>query len=506
MSDRSALLAAICANPEDDAPRLAFADWLDANEPDKRPRKGAPSAWAALIRAECELERLEADGSAASAVFDYCARQDIRALELVRWSDRFPEVVPLVELHRTVEKFRKASAKARAAALPKSARRAIAWGEDTHRGFPASAEVEDWDRFVAALPELSAACPPVRLRLTSHEPPTGPAPGLVAWCRGLSVELRGPEHADLLVALSNDPATAGVRELSVESENGDECERALAAVAASPHWSGLRTFAFKSPFEFPLELRDRLFDSPALRGLTRLHLNDPETTPSPAVLAALPALRALALDWGAATDDHLAALAAAPTAGSLRELDLSAAGDIGRGVGAVLGSPHLRDLAVLRVDSAALGLDRAALAPLPPANLRVASFSKGKLSPGAVGAVLADGRFPHLLCFDGGYQMPRDAVAALVAALGARAPAVVRCHAADFGAANVRALAKAAGLAHTDVLDLWRVSVTAAGAKALVESPHLASLAYFSAAPADRDVFATLKARFGGGSSAWSTF
>jgi uncharacterized protein (TIGR02996 family) len=29
VSERDALLAAIRANPEDDTPRLAFADWLD---------------------------------------------------------------------------------------------------------------------------------------------------------------------------------------------------------------------------------------------------------------------------------------------------------------------------------------------------------------------------------------------------------------------------------------------------------------------------------------------
>ncbi|MBY0457976.1 MAG: TIGR02996 domain-containing protein, partial [Gemmataceae bacterium] len=29
MTDRDALLAAICANPAEDTPRLAFADWLD---------------------------------------------------------------------------------------------------------------------------------------------------------------------------------------------------------------------------------------------------------------------------------------------------------------------------------------------------------------------------------------------------------------------------------------------------------------------------------------------
>jgi uncharacterized protein (TIGR02996 family) len=48
MSDRDALLAAICAEPDDDTPRLVFADWCDENdEPDR----------AAFIRAQVEFAR-----------------------------------------------------------------------------------------------------------------------------------------------------------------------------------------------------------------------------------------------------------------------------------------------------------------------------------------------------------------------------------------------------------------------------------------------------------------
>ena len=34
MSDEAAFLAAIIANPDDDLPRLVFADWMDENCPD----------------------------------------------------------------------------------------------------------------------------------------------------------------------------------------------------------------------------------------------------------------------------------------------------------------------------------------------------------------------------------------------------------------------------------------------------------------------------------------
>jgi uncharacterized protein (TIGR02996 family) len=51
MSDRDALLAAIVARPDDDAPRLAFADWVD-----EQPDPGAGD-WAAVIRAQVEAAR-----------------------------------------------------------------------------------------------------------------------------------------------------------------------------------------------------------------------------------------------------------------------------------------------------------------------------------------------------------------------------------------------------------------------------------------------------------------
>jgi uncharacterized protein (TIGR02996 family) len=48
VSERDALLAAICAEPDEDLPRLAFADWCDENdEPDR----------AALVRTQVELAR-----------------------------------------------------------------------------------------------------------------------------------------------------------------------------------------------------------------------------------------------------------------------------------------------------------------------------------------------------------------------------------------------------------------------------------------------------------------
>lgn len=51
MSDELALLAAILANPDEDTPRLIFADWLDEDA------TGSNAARAEFIRVQCELTR-----------------------------------------------------------------------------------------------------------------------------------------------------------------------------------------------------------------------------------------------------------------------------------------------------------------------------------------------------------------------------------------------------------------------------------------------------------------
>ncbi len=56
MSDESALLKSIVAHPDEDTPRLVYADWLDENKPDTVPSPAAgPSARAEFIRIQCRL-------------------------------------------------------------------------------------------------------------------------------------------------------------------------------------------------------------------------------------------------------------------------------------------------------------------------------------------------------------------------------------------------------------------------------------------------------------------
>jgi uncharacterized protein (TIGR02996 family) len=76
------LLRAVFAHPEDDAPRLAYADWLDES--------GGEPERAAFIRVQCELHRLPADDPR-RAVLERQAANLLRGRKL-RWRAQLPKL------------------------------------------------------------------------------------------------------------------------------------------------------------------------------------------------------------------------------------------------------------------------------------------------------------------------------------------------------------------------------------------------------------------------------
>jgi len=202
MSDRDALLAAIIANPDEDTPRLAYADWLDENLPDRIPSPAAgPSARAEYIRVQCRLAQYPFDEP------DYPELLE-RERDLARW----------LQTH--------AAKKAEEPALPDD----LEWfgGFDSgdartySRGFPDEFEYNDYDDeptanvecILTALPETFAHTTLRTLRME---------------------EAYGEEVAGLVCS----PAVSGLRGLSlsdVDDDNGD----AIRAIAASPHLHQLK--------------------------------------------------------------------------------------------------------------------------------------------------------------------------------------------------------------------------------------------------------------------------
>src|SRR5881275_2195430 len=82
LTEPDPLLAAVLAAPDDDAPRLVYADWLDEH--------GRPE-WAAFIRLQVELARLPKHEPRREVL----ARKAGRLLDLHRdeWLAELPEIV-----------------------------------------------------------------------------------------------------------------------------------------------------------------------------------------------------------------------------------------------------------------------------------------------------------------------------------------------------------------------------------------------------------------------------
>jgi uncharacterized protein (TIGR02996 family) len=89
MSEADALLRAILDAPEDDAPRLVYADWLDEQ---------GESARAAFIRVQVQLARLSADDPSHSRLAQ--TEQTLRGANRAAWIDWLPDWVSAHEFRR----------------------------------------------------------------------------------------------------------------------------------------------------------------------------------------------------------------------------------------------------------------------------------------------------------------------------------------------------------------------------------------------------------------------
>lgn len=142
-------LRAIAAAPDDDAPRLVYADWLDES--------GRPE-WAELIRVQCEAERLRADRPWSRATARHAARLHAREMAL------------LDVLQGQVEAFRPS--------LPGVGDFNLVRGVVHHVYLPAAAWLAHHAAILAAHPTVRAvtltAWP--ELEATAPAEPSGPAP------------------------------------------------------------------------------------------------------------------------------------------------------------------------------------------------------------------------------------------------------------------------------------------------------------------------------------------
>jgi uncharacterized protein (TIGR02996 family) len=466
MSPADAFLAEILANPEDDAPRLVFADWLeDHGQPER----------AEFIRTQIELSRLPGGGA---------RRRGLRAREgaLLRqhgraWRAELP-VLPGVEWG-DFERGLIGSAKL-TSWLPPSAEAAFAHAPLRELELWCAPLGDGWARELGGAAYLSK----LRVvRLVNNRIGREGVEALVAlpWLRNLRVLdlLTNDVGDDGARALASSPLCAGLRKLGLA--NAGIGPAGAEALASSPALSSLR--ALKLGINPLGEAGVRaLAQSPHLAGLRALALDGVSLgVPGARALAdsrllRLTTLRLCDSDLG---DEATAALMAAPFVGRLEKLDLSLnnirAGGARALAGAGLSALHTLDLGGNPIDPEAI---RALARSRSLAALRTLKLSSCPV--GDVGARnLASSRLLRGLT-----SLDMDGTKLTSAGLGALAdsPRVRRLRRlkACFNKISdrgVEALARSPHLRALRRLDLaCNGRIGDAGARALAASPHLKGL------------------------------
>lgn len=448
MNDRAALYAAICADPDDDTPRLVFADWLDEHGEAKR---------AAYIRAHVERHRRENADTPAAAVHQFSENDFVRRLDARDWREVDPE---LGELYAAVERTEKGrfSPSARGDKLPRI--KGVTYSDCT-RGFFSEVDVGDTEKFIANAGAIFRAAPITAVRfdqLTAAQAREFVRAGHLARVRELVFGYEAEPAAVRLIGSHRD--AAGVRRLELEC--GDEAHEQFVALAAGPHWTGVRRFEVTdldmegtrlspSPDRAVADLVRR----PAFRRLEHLTSwgnNVGDATARAVATAGLTELRHLDLAINIIGETGAAAIAASKQLPNLRYLDIGSNDFGGEAAAALIASPRLRSLTVLRLESD-----------------NVRGPEVGPLTRASRGPTL------RVLCLQGGALTTRGltALAKCPATHGLWFLSMEYCSVSDSGLA---AFIKHSGVTQLTVLDLGGNKLTARGMKELADWPAAAGL------------------------------
>jgi uncharacterized protein (TIGR02996 family) len=446
-------LQAVLDNPDDDAPRLAFADWLEEHGDPER---------AEFIRVQVELAGLPEDDDRQYALAarerallgrheqewagslgrgqsrptfrrGFVSHLFIDAQTLPEAADAAFTVAPLDGL--IVLKARGSVQRLAACShLQRLAELIIGGGIDGSYGL-----LGDDLRHLVACPHLG------RLRRLGlfrsrirfdHFQSLVESPLFARLTRLHLIRCEFSEGAGVRAAeaLAASPASRGLEELSLEAT--DVLSAGLRALVASPHLAGLKSLLLFSIGS--CKVLAAFGQLAGLRSLTLGHLHDD---------------RRHLLD-----DEDVAALAVAPWVSGLRELNLTSNYIEDAGVAALAASHHLGRLRVLDLQGNRIG---------------VAGFQALAASPNLAG--LRTLRLSDNRCGDAGVE-------ALAASPSLRGLRVLEVGGGGVGDASVRALA-AAGL--VELRELLVISaanvgggpgITNEGARSLLWSPHLTRL------------------------------
>lgn len=495
LSDREALLTAIRANPDEDTPRLVYADWLDENgQPDR----------AEFIRLQCELAQLT-DTSDSYAVYEFIRDRDHVTRPAADWPRIDNGIHRLLALTLRARDLLKQHEEEWVPKLPKKYK--IEWitvpyleklplGFD--RGFPHRVVINDVRKVAAVAEQLRRSAPVITLitqNFSARFVEQLAGAGLLDWVTGL--DLRGDSGSGLR-AFGARPEAARVRAISVQSGDGDNIASAL---AEGPHWTGLRTLDLSDTI-LRAEVAEQLFGAKNLRTLEHLSLRGFGTWTTDTIRAlaagAFTEFSSLRLVYCGLDDDAAEVIASCPALARLRTLDLGHNAIAGRGVTALLTAPHTVNVAFLGLEqNPCHGLDANRLAATAPAGLRMLHCHGSRFRTADVRALSRCPRLRTLWYLDlDDNNLGTPAVRELVRGFKNFCPPIIWMTRNRIDDRGAELLAKWKAAQALDVLHLRYNPITDAGIRAMLASPYLANLEALGVDTPDTDLNARLQHRF----------
>jgi uncharacterized protein (TIGR02996 family) len=488
-ADSEDLLAAIRAHPEEDTPRLMYADWLD-----EQGDEGALLR-AEFIRLQCELARLHDDDSDSHPVYEFLRDRDYVTRPSADWTRIDDGIHRRLALTMRAEDLLKRHGAAWEPRLPKALK--VSW-DGFHRGFPHRVSFsagrpldQSAARLRAAVPAVTLVAPVFTSRFVEQLADTG----LLGWICGLEVR---DDCEPALRAFGHRPEAAGVRTLKVRYAVADEI---VSALVDSPHWTGLRALDLTDTVVGPAAAEE-LFRAKHLRTLKCLHVNGndwPVETFGAFAAGGFDRLTSLRFHASGLADAGAEKLAACPALARLRKLDLDHNELTGRGVTELLCSPHLARVAFLGLEgNPCARVDAGRLAATEPGGLRMFHGHGCRFLTSDVRALARCPRLSTLWYLDlDSNGLGTAAVRTLVRGFGKWCPPVLWMTHNRIDDAGAAVLAKWTAASALRVLHLrFNEGMTDKGVRALLESPNLAGLDGLGVSTTDPDLVARLKARF----------
>lgn len=432
MSSMEAVLAA----PDDDAPRLAYADAIADRDP----------ARAEFIRAQCALAALAFPFGAAG--------YELRRRALQRFPSSRPSGAPMMGEESPEQTLSVLCRDIRGDWVPEIIRR-VAVGCAFRRGF-VHGIILDAAAFANHAAEILSAAPVQHAALLS-----------------------GPHQLDAIRAALDAPEVARLRSLSLRGGNGSDAAAAL--IADAPHLSDMR-YLDLSENRLTAAGIAALGRSPHLGALASLRLrSNLLRAAGTEALAASPLFgRLTMLDLTKCGLGGKGVLPLAEIPGQLEELWLYENQITAEAIRALVRAPWARGLTTLRLGGGKVGgkgmveLAESGLTALVDLELRSAQLTSADLQMLSISPMFREVRRLDV-SFNHGIE--DGAIAAL---FGAERPARLRTLIAEscgrIGDAALAALADSAQASELALLDASHWNVTGEGAAALARSPHLGDL------------------------------